>query len=70
MANTYPPSEAQRVEPTLLNAPVAPPPVKRTAREIAEERWFGAKRKAAPIAEGRRVINTRHASATKIFRKV
>jgi hypothetical protein len=37
MANTYPPTEAQRIAPTLINAPASPP--KRTAREIAEERW-------------------------------
>jgi hypothetical protein len=47
----YPMSDAQRVTTTLLTEQ---PPVKRTAREIAQERWFGANRKAAPasIAEG------------------
>jgi hypothetical protein len=47
----YPMSEAQRITPTLLTE-AAKPPVKRTAREIANERWFGGKEKAAPIAEG------------------
>jgi hypothetical protein len=35
--NSYPMSEAQRITPTLLTMPAQPP--KRTAREIAEERW-------------------------------
>jgi hypothetical protein len=43
--NSYPISEAQLVRSTLLTEQA---PVKRTAREIAEERWFGPNRKAAP----------------------
>jgi hypothetical protein len=52
--NSYPISEAQRITTTLLGTEAAKPPVKRSAREVAEERWFGANRKAAPasIAEG------------------
>ncbi len=38
MANTYPPSDAQVLKPSLLTMP-ASPPVKRSARQIAEERW-------------------------------
>jgi hypothetical protein len=51
MANQYPISDAQVARPTLLTEQ---PQVKRSARERAEERWFGANRKAAPasIAEG------------------
>jgi hypothetical protein len=45
--NSYPISEAQRVTPTLLTG-AAKPPVKRTARERAEERWFGTKEKPPP----------------------
>jgi hypothetical protein len=37
--NSYPTSEAQRVTTTLLTEQAALPPVKRSAREIAEERW-------------------------------
>jgi hypothetical protein len=37
MANNYPPCEAQVLKPSLLTMPALPP--KRTAREIAEERW-------------------------------
>ena len=37
--NAYPLCEAQRVTTTLIGEQAAPPPPKRTAREIAEERW-------------------------------
>jgi hypothetical protein len=40
-------SDAQRITSTLLTE-AAMPPVKRTAREIAEERWFGTKEKPPP----------------------
>jgi hypothetical protein len=49
--NSYPISEAQLVRSTLLTE-AAKPPVKRSARQVAEKRWFGAKRKDAPIALG------------------
>jgi hypothetical protein len=51
--NAYPLSEAQRITTTLLSEQAAPPPIKRSAREIANERWgLAGKEKAAPIPEG------------------
>jgi hypothetical protein len=40
MTTTYPMSEAQIVRSAILTEQGQPTP-KRTAREIAEERWFG-----------------------------
>jgi hypothetical protein len=50
--NSYPTSEVQRITPTLLTEQ-AKPPVKRTASEIADERWGlrkAEKEKPPPLA--------------------
>jgi hypothetical protein len=39
MANRYPLCDAQVARQTLLGEEAAKPPVKRSVREIAEERW-------------------------------
>ena len=50
MATTYPQCDAQQARPTILSEQAQP--IKRSALERAAERWFGPKRKAAPIALG------------------